>query len=259
MASPDLLTAWRTFDSGQPPYLLRGDEALLSDSKSVTIKSTDELVTHPQFDFRGDGRVHLGLLPVPFLGNLGQADIFILLQNPGFRPSDYFAELRDDELKEILKANLTQDVAEEFPFPLLNPRFSYHGGYNYWRGKLAGILDLLRSQRGVTLAEAMRELSRRIAILELFPYHSSVGGLRPSVLRRLRSVDLARRYVHEHLIPRAQRGEVLLIATRKARQWNLEEGSGVIVYGGSEARSAHLTPASRGGAAMAERLGLMSA
>ena len=84
MASPDLLTAWREFDSSQPPYLLRGDEALLSVSKSVTIKSTDELIKHPQFDFRGDGRVHLGLLQVPFLGNLGQADIFILLQNPGF-------------------------------------------------------------------------------------------------------------------------------------------------------------------------------
>ena len=221
------------------------------------LRSQEELVAHPSFDFLGDPTLHLGLLPIPFAGNLSEADVFILLQNPGFRPSDYFSQFDDPDLVEALIANLRQGIPQGgFPFLFLDPRFSYHGGFDYWRRKLKGLLSLAMDQHHVTLPEALHFLSRRVAILELLPYHSSVGGLGNRLLGELRSVSLMRSFVQEHLFPRAESGDALLIVTRQAQQWGIEPTENVVVYGGAEARSAHLSPRSRGGRAMAERLGL---
>ena len=44
--------------------------------------------------------------------------------------------------------------------------------------------------------------------------------------------------------------------TRQAQHWGIEPTENVVVYNGAEARSAHLSPRSRGGLAIAERLGL---
>jgi len=223
----------------------------------VVLGSRDALLSHPSFDFLGDATLHLGLLPVPFAGDLSEADVFILLQNPGFRPSDYFAEFDDLDFVEALVANLGQSIPRSgFPFLYLDPRFSYHGGFDYWRRKLNGLLSLAMDHHQITLPEALQSFSRRVAILELFPYHSSVGGLEAKLLRDLRSVSLVRSYVREHLLPRAKRGDALLIVTRQARLWGLEPTNNVVVYSGPEARSAHLSPRSRGGQAIAERFGL---
>ena len=214
-------------------------------------------MAHPSFDFLGDPTLHLGLLPFPFTGNLSEADVFVLLQNPGFRPSDYFAQFDDPDLVEALIANLRQTIPQGgFPFLLLDPRFSYHAGFDYWRGKLKGLLSLAMDQHGMTLPEALHFFSRRIAILELFPYHSSVGGLGGSLLRKLRSVSLVRSFVQENLLPRAKSGDALVVVTRQAKLWGIEPTNNVVVYSGAEARSAHLSPRSRGGMAIAERLGL---
>ena len=257
MTEPELLTAWRELDLRTPPFLLRGDETLLEGDRSVVLRSRAALLSHPSFDFLGDATLHLGLLPVPFAGDLSGADVFILLQNPGFRPSDYFAEFDDPDFVKALVANLGQRIPHSgFPFLFLDPRFSYHGGFDYWRRKFKGLLSLAMDHHQMTLPDALQYFSRRVAILELFPYHSSVGGLGEKLLRELRSVSLVRSYVREHLLPRAKSGDALLIVTRQAQLWGLEPTKNVVVYRGAEARSAHLSPRSRGGLAMAERFGL---
>ena len=47
--------------------------------------------------------------------------------------------------------------------------------------------------------------------------------------------------------------------TRQAQHWGIEATNNVVVYNGAEARVAHLGPRSRGGLAIAERLGLAKA
>jgi hypothetical protein len=39
-----------------------------------------------------DRRLHLGLLPQPFFGDLRRASIYVLLLNPGLGPDDYYDE-----------------------------------------------------------------------------------------------------------------------------------------------------------------------
>lgn len=255
MIQSELVAAWRLLSVDKPPYVLEGDDLLLEDDRGVTIESIDELVAHPLFDFSGSGVLHLGLLPVPFVGDLQHADIFILLQNPGFRPTNYYQEFQDKAFRTALVDNLAQRPSPDgFSFFPLNPRFCYGGSYDYWRNKLAGILNALRRDTGISLPDALNLLSRRLAILELFPYHSSVGKMPNRILRRLRSVGLVRRFVTEHLLPRARSGDALIVVTRQARQWALVKEPGVVVYGTTEARSAHLTPNSKGGMAILQRL-----
>ena len=64
------------------------------------------------------------------------------------------------------------------------------------------------------------------------------------------SVQLARRFVIEFVVPRVRHGEAIAIVTRKSRFWKLPRCSGVIRYKGGETRSAHLSPNSRGGKAI---------
>ena len=253
----DLIRAWRSARMDGPPYVLPGDERLLEHQRPLVLRSREEVLRHPDFDFSGDGRIHLGLLPVPFAGDLARADIFILLLNPGFKPADYFTEFGNSEFRAALRTNLKQPSrAPAYPLFYLNPQFADSGGYRYWREKLARLLAMAQQKHDQKLKDVLRTFSRRIAILELFPYHSSVAGLSRAMLRSLRSVELMHAFVHDVLVPRARAGDALLIVTRKAAEWGLKSHRNVVVYGAMEARSAHLTPASAGGRAIARRLGL---
>jgi hypothetical protein len=85
------------------------------------------------------------------------------------------------------------------------------------------------------------------ASIELVPYHSPSFKLRHKVIESLKSVQLARSFVHETVLKRARSGDCIVIVLRQAKRWGLKEEANVIVYEGGEAQAAHLSPKSRGG------------
>ena len=115
----------------------------------------------------------------------------------------------------------------------------------------------LASERNVSLKEARAWLGNKLAAVELLPYHSAHFRERDRWLdeeRGLSSVALARAFMKE----RVGRGGALVIITRKADHWGLEDGPKVIKFSPEEARGAHLTPDSRGGKAILEHLRRMT-
>ena len=66
----------------------------------------------------------------------------------------------------------------------------------------------------------------------------------------MHSVKLARSYVQDVLVNRAQSRECIIIATRKVREWNLPKHENILIYGKNESRGAFLTPNSKGGDAI---------
>ena len=95
----------------------------------------DEYVVNddPRND-RGRIRFHLGLVPVPYAGNLSSAKLFLLMANPGFQSLDYFAESFVPKFKKRAIQNLRQEGQEEkYPMLYLDPEFAWHGGGEYWR------------------------------------------------------------------------------------------------------------------------------
>jgi hypothetical protein len=254
----DLLTAWSNWPEASAPYILGDDKAVLTSRSTkavVTYKSWHEAYKAEDFAAPGDTRLHLGLLPHPLCGDVANAEIYILMLNPGYGPHDYFGEYEVPAYRKAVLGNLKQTfTSATLPFFLLDPQFSWHGGFTWWHGKLARVIQELAHIREVSFAEARAELGRKIASIELLPYHSTSFRDSDHWIRDLASVKLARRYVNEYVLPRVSSGKAIAIVTRQAEVWNLPKHNGVIRYTGQEARAAHLTPGSRGGTAILDRL-----
>ena len=147
------------------------------------------------------------------------------------------------DYRKALLANLRIGLKrDEFPNLFLNPEYSWHSGFTYWHRRLAGLVSEFAEDHKVNRREALQVFSKSVAWLELVPYHSRPFGLTDRIIGGLHSVELARSYVREVLLPRAKRSEMLIIAVRQAKRWGLKDGQGVIVYKGSQTRAAHLTP-----------------
>jgi len=255
----DLLETWADWANLQPqsgPFILDADREVLLDrqANSVTYHSWCEASNAHDLCAPDDSRLHLGLLPEPFVGDIRNASIYILLLNPGVDPSAYFGEYEVTEFREALIVNL-QQRSQRNPFIGLDPQFAWHGIFRWWQQKLAGVTQCLANERGLSIAEARSCLCSAIASIELFPYPSPSfrdgGGF-----LEIPSVKLARDFVleSEFILPRVERGEAIVIVMRKVDLWNLPDMPGVIKYDRKEARGAHLSPNSRGGKAILDHL-----
>jgi len=259
--SPSLARYWSTFDVTTAPFVHAGDRRLIESRgvRDFRFGSLDEFVRSEAFGRPGGG-LHLGLLPMPFVGNLATADVFVLLLNPGFETADYVADT-DPDLHAAEVRTLYQTLDDvEFPFIFLDPRFCWSGGYRWWESKLRDVTRQFALDHGIRYYEALSRVASRVAAIEVFPYHSSSG---PAGLERLPSSAAAREFVRDNLVPRARDGELTLIVTRAAAAWGLsiadDDGQNIVVYSGAETRAAYLTSLSRGGAAIAARLRVVRA
>lgn len=225
----------------------------------VTLRSWREAYRARDFCEPGDKRVHLGLIPQPFCGDVRRASVYILLLNPGLGPQDYYGEYEVQAYRKALLANLRQEWPRGvMPFTFLDPRFAWHGGFEWWHGKLAGVIQRLATAWDVPFSVARAELGARLASIELFPYHSTDSGGLARWLRdgaqSLSSVSMARTFVSKHVLSSVRRGKALVIVTRKAKAWDLRRDPGIVVYSAAQARGAHLTPESTGGKAIIRHL-----
>ena len=229
--------------------LYPGDEWITKKKKrngelyTITFNSYDEYVNSECFGDSTDPKLHLGLSPTPYVGNLDKAKIFILSLNPGLHPGDYILE-KDPKYIEIHNRNLRQEKME-YPFYFLNPYLSIHPGYTYWFKKFRDLINEIKDHFSIKWVEAQKRLSELLAILELVPYHSQKYGLTDSILSDLMSVKVMKHYVNDILVPKAEKKQILIIITRKIKYWDLKESTNVILYKSSENQSASLGKNSR--------------
>lgn len=256
--SMKLLKAWAAWRPHRAPFVLPADAAALlgGPSSKHTTSISGWRAAHREADFGapGDRRLHLGLLPVPFVGDLRRASIYILLLNPGLGATDYFGEYEVPAFRTASLANLRQEEGRRYPFFVLDPQFAWHGGFEWWNQKLSAVILELAAHWQLSFAEARQRLAQKLACIELLPYHSSSFADRGRWRERLPSVSLAREFVHSTVLPRARAGKAIVIVTRQARQWGVPAGPGVVLYSGGHARGAHLTPSSPGGRAILQHL-----
>ncbi|MGA2898257.1 MAG: hypothetical protein ABSE27_11780 [Acidobacteriaceae bacterium] len=202
-----------------------------------------------------DDRLHLSLMPGPYLGDLSCAEFVILQINPGLAYTDYWAESKVPEFRVRLKDNLRQSFnGIEFPFPFLDPQFCWTGGFTWWEKKLRGVLTLIADRKfDGSYFEALRDLSRKLASVELVPYHSRTFGAQ-KLITKLPSVKMVKKFVHERLVPDAKAGKLTLIVMKKGSFWGLPMGQkGIVVYPPRQAQASSLGPESPGGRAILER------
>ena len=130
---PSLMEAWRPQQLTKSPFVLDADrETLASGVHTVQYSTLDDYTSSPEFANSNDTTLHLGLVPMPFVGDLQSADVFLVLLNPGLGPLDYYGEQNEPGYREALLANLVSDRnALRDGFMFLNPKFAWTGGFRY--------------------------------------------------------------------------------------------------------------------------------
>lgn len=257
-----LIDFWRRCDLHSAPFahpddlpILQKKGAKLIDADAVDFES---FLAGSRFGDFDDNRLHLSLLPAPYSGDLRRAEIVILLLNPGFSFTDYWAEYKRPEFRKRRLDTLQQEfTGVEFPFLELDPEFCWHGGFSWWEKKLRAVISLVAERKfGGCYLSALRDLSKRLASVELVPYHSASFSSH-ALIRELPSVRMVQDFVRESLIPTANTGQRTIIVTRQVKVWAVPLNSrNVITYTGGATRNASLSPASEGGKAILRHYGI---
>jgi hypothetical protein len=124
----------------------------------------------------------------------------------------------------------------------LDPKLRGTPGFRWWESKLRDVCTIIAQKKyNGRYVGALREMSQRIALVELVPYHSIAfdsGGL----IRELPSAKVAVRFVNNDLLERAAAGRALVITVRRINDWGLRDSNikGVVTYTGSLPRGSSL-------------------
>ncbi|GAA4824801.1 hypothetical protein [Algivirga pacifica] len=236
----ELINYWKLLESSKP-YIHPADLKHINRDLIYTFSSIEDYYTN---DYWTDKNlIHTDLFPVPYIGDLLNAKVFILMLNPGLSFIDYHAEIETPSSKFIdeLKRNLKQEnLNKNYPLIYLNPSYAWHSGSNYWLKKFKALILSLQEELNISFIDAIKIISQNIAIIELYPYHSKQFTNNSSV-QKLSSVQIIKEFVHNYLVPKAVNNEICIISTRQSRTWNLLEHQNIISFTGSDSRSAHLT------------------
>lgn len=203
------------------------------------------------------------LLPMPINGSLAEAEVVILMLNPGLSPEDYEWERNGTFRDGLLRSLLQNHRPADCPFVYLDPGSAMHPGARYWIGgpwsgggrqqqKLRDVVAALAIRDEVPFRVAQMHVARKMAVLQLCPYHSRTKP-RQRLLTQLPSCSQARRLAHALV----NSGEKLVVVTRSVGEWGFTgpvESENLIVYPSCLGASAPLTLASTGGAAILRRL-----
>lgn len=254
----ELIDFWQC-ELNSPPFAHPKDlDVLRSNPRWIANDDPTDFASYiksKRFEDATDDRLHLSLLPVPYVGNIRNAEIVILLLNPGFQYSDYWSETNNPEFRKRLKQNLQQSFdAVEFPFLFLDPQFCWPSGFMWWEKKLRDVLKeiALRKFSGNYHA-ALHDLSQRLACVELIPYHSRTFKDH-KLISLLPSIQTAKRFVQTSLVQDAVSMKRTLIATRQVKEWGITKSHpNVVTYDGGHARGASLGVKSKGGNAILKR------
>jgi hypothetical protein len=241
-----LIKAWREQKWNKRPYVLTNDADILS-QKIRCFTSYDDYTASSDFPNHHRSHFHVGLVPVPFHGDLETADTFICLINPGLNILDYYAE-DNRAYRRLLLLNLRQKLASDpYPFFPLDPKWRWTSSGKWWSDLFANIIDKLRDKKpSATYADAAKFVSKRIASLELIPYHSFDSGHAAKLTKELESSILIRNFVEKKILHKAHNREALLVIASGANKWNIKKGLPNVVYQPPNHRKAHFSMKPRG-------------
>jgi len=169
-------------------------------------------------------KLHLGLFPQPFVGNIRQASVYLLFGNPGLSPQDYIDELDTPKYRAHCIANLAGQVGHFGP---LHQDALHTGAYKYWSSTFSRLIKETGEKLELSVAEARAWVLSQVATIEAGAYHSPKFPV--DVFDKLPSTKAAHDFVHGYVMGRLGRGECVVFVWRQARLWKLDEQPGVMI------------------------------
>lgn len=170
MSVKDLVDFWsKSFTSNRQGHWIHPiDEPILTAwiAKGRRTASLDDIANR-------SGRLHLGLRPVPYVGNLQSADIIIAMINPTATPKDY-SDARDPAFRKLLQDNINQKVPNCFALDQNSPATAWCQYYRSIFNRFVREYSLSNDKPQEIIWKCLME---RIAIMELIPYYSQRANL----------------------------------------------------------------------------------
>ena len=149
-------------------------------------------------------RIHTEIMPAPFMGNVFEAEVLLLLLNPGFdeeeEEKDYYNQYRHYWENEI------QHIHSIPSLPLFCLEDSYIKFSNYWKKKLNYLIQ----------ATSKEKVAQNIALVQFFPYHTKKYN---DVPKRIFSGYLESQKYNFDLVRKAIERKATIILLRGKRQW----------------------------------------
>jgi hypothetical protein len=239
----EIIKYWRDIELGQNSLVHREDKAYITKDNAHQFTTADNFYSQDYLE--NPYLFHTGLIPTPYMGDLKNAQVFILMLNPGLSFDDYHAECNDPDYKAALVNNLKQkEFDPDYPFLFLNPNYLWHTGGMYWFKKFKSHILHMMKKDNISILEATKRISKKVAVLQLFPYHSSQFRLNKEIERLPSTVEI-KRCVLNNLVKKAFKGEICIICTRKSDLWNLPTHDNILKYKGNECRAAHISEKTR--------------
>lgn len=187
-------------------YVLKEEQAIVEkfNERMEKLKNKDK-----------DYRIHMEIMPAPFMGNVHNAPIVILMLNPGYDPKEDEVNEEDglnyyNRYKGYWK-NEIQHIPSipNFPFFALDQEYSKSS--DYWVNKLK---PLIESSNRETLA-------KNICTIQLFPYHSQKYKTIHKNLFKEETFDnyLPSQKYSFQLVKNAMARNAIIIIARGKKEW----------------------------------------
>lgn len=182
------------------------------------------------------GAIHTNMYCKPFVGDLENAKVVFLSGNPGLNEaSDYYDEHQNEAFMAALDENLAFRSKEFFPLGAFAEGTSTG---EYWGKACKGLINALVEGTGLKFVHVQQMLARDVCVLQSVGYHSKESPrVKPG---QLPSSEMTRRLVHEYFLPKARKGEVVILAWRQVNFWGLEDEENVLVRPRGRAIVPHL-------------------
>jgi len=220
----DLIEFWEKLNIEEQKTFVHPDDINLIDiNLGKNYKNTycydDYINKNPNFgDDEYKSYFHFNLIPIPYIGDIKNAKIYILMLNPGFGILDYYAESKDKELKNSLIDNLHQKGLDpSYPFIFLNPKFLWHGGGQYYENKFKWLIKEVKDDKSYT--QKLSYIAKKVAILQLVPYHSKSYHSKSYLPIKLESSKIMLDFVEKELVPKAKDDKICIICPRGEKYW----------------------------------------
>ena len=178
------------------------------------------------------------IFAIPFLGDVENARVYILMGNPGFDTGDYVDEIENENYIKLLKNNL--DFKSKNFFCIDSMAFGT-GGEKYWsqNGRMLKILKYLNSKNNLTSQDNYSFIKKSVCIIQSVAYHSCEKP--NNKLYNLPSSRFNKRLVNEYVQNKINNKKSLCFVYRSASFWNMQDNGNLIVRSPKNARHQYLT------------------
>jgi len=149
-------------------------------------------------------RIHTEIMPAPFMGNVFEAPVLLLLSNPGFDEEEerknYYTRYRNFWKNEIQH----QPSIPELPLFCLDDEYANYS--DYWQNKLKYLIK----------ATSKEKVAKNIAIFNFFPYHSKKYK---NISKKISSDYLLSQKYNFYLLEKAIERKATIIILRGKKFW----------------------------------------